>query len=484
MSKIKINFIYNSILAISQVLYPLITFPYVARILNPEGIGILSFVDSISKYFMLIGALGIPIYGIREIAKYKNSKSNLNSVFSELFLIHSIFTIITLLIYILVVFNIDKLQEYRSLLLLGITNLISNIFIVEWYFQGTENFKYITTRNIVVRFLSTILIFLFIKHASDLNKYYIIMITVPILNALINFRYVLKEVSLKFNLSLIIISIQKHIKPLLYIFISMSFISIYTILDTIILGILTDNKSIGIYSAAMKFAKIPVMFIGALSLVLMPKLSQYNDNGKSNEFIKLIEKSIRFIYFISIPIIFIIIGLSNNIIHVFVGDEYTESVFLLQVSSVLTLLLGLSNIFGFQILTTMSKDKYFTLCVGIGTISSIILNLICIPFFRIYGALFANIVSELLVTFLTYYYAKKFIKFNPNLKYFIRLILISFPILLVIILVKKFIYLDLIIISISFLLIFIYYYLVNYFIFKDEILFDFNNFLKKTYGRI
>ena len=483
MSRLKKNFLYNSVLAISQILYPIITFPYVARILNPDGIGMISFVDSICKYFMLVAALGVPIYGIREVSKLKKSKDKLNTLFSELFVLHSIVSLITVLVFILIILNFEKLQSYKSLLLIGSLNIILNVFIVEWYFQGTENFKYITNRNIAIRFLSIISIFIFIKTPNDLNKYYILIMIVPVINALINFSQVYNKISIKYLVSVNEL-FQKHFKPLFYIFISMSFITIYTILDTIILGFLTNNKSVGLYSTAMKFAKIPIMFIGALSTVLLPRLSEYYESEKHVEFINLIEKSIKFVYFISIPIIFLVFGLAENIIHFFVGNDYHESANLLKFFSILTLLLGLSNIFGFQILTTLSKDKHFTLCVGLGTLSSVILNLIFIPSLNIYGATIANIFSEILVMFLTYYFAKKFVDFNSNIRYFFRLVLISLPTLAIIFFFKSFFQGDFLIIIVSSIFIFLYYFLIHTFILKDDIMQNINLFLKKKYERL
>jgi O-antigen/teichoic acid export membrane protein len=482
--KLKKNFFYNSILAISQVLFPLITFPYVARILNPEGIGILTFVDSIGKYFILVAALGIPIYGIREIAKVKNSKGKLNQLFSELFLIHLVTTIVVTILYLLLIFSIEKLVAYKLFFIVIIPSILSNVFLIEWYFQGIEKFKYITTRTLIVRFLSTALIFIFINDSDDLLKYFIIVTILPLLNAVINFGFALKEISLNFVFNYKL-TIKKHAKPLFFIFISMSFITVYSLLDTIILGFLSDNKSVGIYATAVKFSKIPIVFIGASSMVLVPRLSELSEVGNDFEFKKLIEKSIKYIYFISVPLLFITIGLSENIIIAFVGSDYNESIILLQFSSILTLLIGLSNIFGFQILTTLSQDKYFTLGVAIGTVSSLLLNFILVPYFDIYGALFTNIFSEILVTIVLYKFALKFRIFSINARYFFRLLFFSTPILLIIYLVKIEVDNNYLIIVFTSCLSLIYYFLVQLILFKDEILLDLILFLKNIiYGRI
>lgn len=479
MANLKKNFFYNSILAVSQVLYPLISFPYVARVLNPEGIGILSFVDSFCRYFMLIAALGIPIYGIREIAKVKKSKNGVSKLFSELLLIHIISTILISLVFGILVFNIEKLRIHKELYFVGIVGVISNVFIVEWYFQGIEKFKFITTRNLFIRLFSTLLIFICVKESTDLIKYYVIMTSVSVLNAVVNFTYAAKELKIHFIFDIKNI-LKKHFKPLLYIFVSLAFISIYTLLDIIILGLLSDNRAVGIYSTAMKIAKIPIIFISALSTVLLPKLSEYSLDENRLVFIGLINKSIKIIYFFSIPVMILIIGLADNIINIFVGYEYFESYYLLQFFSVLSLLLGISNICGFQILTTLSKDKYFTYCVGIGMITSILLNFLLIPRMNFYGAAIANILSEVIVTYLTYFFAKKIVDINLNFLYFIKQIFVSIPLILLIILSKYFISSDLfIIVSVSSLSL-LYFAIIQFYLLRDEIVVNLNVFLKRV----
>lgn len=471
LSKTKINFLYNFLHAISQVLFPIILFPYVARVLTPEGLGIFSFVESVNKYFVLFAALGIPIYGIRQISKVKKCKESQGRVFSELLTVHILFSAIVIIIYLFLVYSIDKLYVYRPFFWLGISTILANIFSVEWYFQGVEDFKFITIINIFLRLLSILLIFIFVNSPEDLYNYFYILFLTPILSSVINFGYAFQRLKISFDFNFVEL-FKTHLKPLFYIFISLSLITIYTLLDNVILGFLTDNRSVGIYSTALKFAKIPIVFIGVLSTVMLPKLTNLVSNGDDLEFRKVINKSISMVYFISIPILFTLIGLSHNIIFAFVGRDYVDSIILMRFFSVSTLLIGLSNLFGFQILTSLSKDKYFTLSVGIGTISSLTINILTIPYFNIYGALFANLFSEVLVTFVTYRLAKRFVDIKLNLIYFLKLFAICSPIIPLIFVLNIFVMNDFLVIILSFITIAIYYSLINFFFLKDELIVD------------
>ena len=167
MSKIKKNLFYNILLSISQVIFPLITFSYAARVINPDGIGLVAFVESICRYAMLIAALGVPIYGIKEVGKYKDDKVKLSELCSELISIHFITTIFIILVYTLMIFTLDKFHQDLSFYILGIFMILSNVFVIEWYFQGIGDFKYITGRTVIIRTLTTISVFFLVTNSQD-----------------------------------------------------------------------------------------------------------------------------------------------------------------------------------------------------------------------------------------------------------------------------------------------------------------------------
>jgi O-antigen/teichoic acid export membrane protein len=426
MTQIKKNFFYNIILSVTQVLFPLITFSYVARVITPIGIGTVSLVESVCRYAMLISALGIPVYGVREVAKIKGDKILLSKLCSELLLIHFFATVLISIVYVVIITCSEKLYFNLNYYLLGLLLIFSNVFVLEWYFQGIGDFKFITLRTLIVRILSTISVFFLVTKTSESFNFFLLIVLTNVINGIVNYWYVSKELS--FNYFINYNQLKKHLLPLFFIFSTTVSISIYVLLDTIMLGFLADEKAVGYYSMALKISKVPMLFVGALGLVLIPQLSfsfHKNDTGK---FKMLINKSINFVITFSFPVIFFVLGVSNELILVFAGKQFLEASTTLKILSGVVLLIGFSNIFGLQILTPMGKDKYLTLSVLLGTITSLSLNFILIPLFKENGAATTNIIAETVVTIASLYFANKFIKLEIDYLFIIRSFLYSIPI--------------------------------------------------------
>ncbi len=477
MSSIKQNFFFNAILSLSQVIFPLITFPYVARVILPTGIGEVTFVESICRYIILFSALGIPIYGVREISKVKNEKDKLNKLFTELIIIHFIITILISSIFTASIYFIPLLYEDVEFYFLGLFLILSNVFIIEWYFQGIGQFKFITIRNLIVKSILTIFVFVIVKDKNDVVTYFFLIVTTSIINAVVNFIHALRTVEIVFPIN--IIELKKHFKPLFYIFSSIAFISIYTLLDTIMLGFMTNDRIVGLYSTGLKVSRIPMMFIGALGVVLIPKLSEYFHQNRLEDFIFLINKSINFVITFSFPILFLTFSLSDSIVVSFAGPSFIEAGSVLKILSVLSLLVGLSNIFGLQILTPMGKDKYLTYSVLIGMIISLLLNLFLIPVYKEKGAAISNIIAETSVTIATIFFANKFIKLIIDWKFVFKTIIFSIPFLFIPNFVSKYLSNNVFIIFLTFVLSGIYFLSIQLFVVKNQLFIDIKNKLIK-----
>ena len=426
MSSIKRNFFYNIILSVTQVLFPLITFSYVARVISPVGIGTVSFVESICRYAILIAALGIPVYGVREVAKLKEDKVELSKLCSELLTIHFVATFLISIIYMITVFSTEKLNHNFNYYLLGLLMVFSNIFIMEWYFQGIGDFKYITLRTLIVRILTTISVFFLVTNANQSFNFFLLTVLTNVINAIVNFWYAKK--SLKFSLIFNFERLKKHILPLFFIFSTTLSISIYLLLDSIMLGFLSDEKAVGFYSMALKISKVPMIFIGALGLVLVPQLSLSFHQNDVEKFKELIIKSLNFVITFSFPVIFFVFGISGELIYAFAGEQFLGATITLKILSVVVLLIGLSNVFGLQILTPMGKDRHLTFSVLLGTIVSLSLNFVLIPLYQERGAAISNVVTELVVTGATLYFASKFIKLDFDYLFVLKSFLFSIPI--------------------------------------------------------
>lgn len=410
---LKKNLLYNILLSVSSIVFPIITFPYVSRVLGPEGTGLANFAFSFCQYFVLISALGINIYGVREIARVKENDKERSKVFIELFLIRLFTTLFVLLIYFIIIFSFSKFSDRLTLYLFGGVYIMLNIFSIEWFFTGLEKFKYITTRSIFIQIVSIGALFLFVKDKSDVVPYFLITVFTLSLNCLVNINYSLKYVDFKNAFKLL--NLKRHLRPLLIIFGSTLAISIYVLMDTILLGLLSTEKAVGYYSAALKLNKLSLTIITSLGVVLIPRLSNAVAKNNHKEIEKLIDQSFNFVYTLGAPIMVGIFVLAPELTLVFSGEEFLSSVVAMRILCPITLLIGLSNIFGIQILTPLSKDRQLLFSVLCGTIISLVLNIILIPFLMENGAAITNLVAEFVVTVLTLYFAKKYLKFKLNL---------------------------------------------------------------------
>ncbi len=479
MSSIKQNFIFNALLSLSQVVFPLITFPYVARVILPTGVGEVTFVESICRYVILFSALGIPIYGVREIAKVKNDKDKLNKLFTELIIIHFTITIFISSLFVISIYFIPLLKNNFEFYILGLFLILSNVFVIEWYFQGIGQFKFITIRNLIVKTILTILVFIVVKDKTDVITYFSLIVITSILNAVVNFVYALRTIKLDFSINLN--DLKRHFKPLFYIFSSIAFISIYTLLDTIILGFMTDETTVGLYSTGLKVSRISVLFIGALGVVLIPKLSEHFHNGRLDDFTSLISKSFKFVITFSIPIVFLLLSLSDFIIVSFAGSYFIEAGSVLKILSLLSLLIGLSNLFGLQILTTMGKDRYLAISGLIGMVISLGLNIILIPYYKEKGAAFSNIIAETCVTVATIFFATKYIKLVIDWRFLFKTVITAIPLFFIPIFISQYVKNILLFMLVTTVLCAIYYIPIQLFIVKNELFIDLKNKIFKKY---
>ncbi len=411
------------------------------------------------------------------MAKVKDDANKSNKLFTELILIHFALTIILSLFFVFAIYRIPLLNDNKEFYFVGLFLIVSNVFLIEWYFQGIGEFKFITIRNLIVKTGLILLVFLVVKEKEDVLIYFFIIVLTSILNAIINFVYALRFVS--FDLTIKLRDLRRHFLPLFYIFSSIAFVSIYTLSDTIILGFMTDERTVGLYSTGLKISRVPMLFIGALGVVMVPKLSEHFHSDRSSDFINLINKSFKFVITFSIPALFILVSLSETIVISIAGDDFFESGGVVKILSLLSLLIGLSNIFGLQILTPMGKDKYLTFAALFGMLVSLGFNLLLIPIYKEKGAAYSNVFAETSVTIATMYFANKFIKLNIDWKFILKTILSAIPLLLIPSAVTRFVEGNLSILITSCVVSCIYYLPVQLFVVRNELLVEIKNNLLK-----
>ncbi len=411
MADFKKNYIYNILLTLTNILFPIVTFPYVSRILGPQGIGTVQFVVSFAQYFALFAGLGIPIYGVREIAKYKNDKQLVSRTFSELIIIYFLTSLILSAIYLVVIFNFDHFAADRRLYLYAISLILFGFSSIDWLYSGLEEFKLISLRSVAVKIISVISVFLFINSSAD----YVIFLYISIFSVLANNIFNLLFLSGKASLKISGSNLKKHLKPLLYIFSTTVATSMYTVLDTVLLGLLSSEKAVGYYTAAVKLTKISLPFITSTGAVTLPALAK-GFHEKDESIYPTLQKIFDFIIFFSVPISVGSFLMAGDFIVAFSGTDFLPALIPMQIMSVLPVLIGLGFFYGFQVLVPASKDKELLYSVLIGMVLGVSVNIVLVPLFGASGGALANALTELIVTSAYIYFVRRDELFKPNLK--------------------------------------------------------------------
>lgn len=431
---VKKNVAYNVMLNVTKILFPFITAPYASRVLGVENIGIVSFASTYTSYFVLFAMLGIPTYGMRAIAKCKDAVSR-KKIFTELFSIVTICTLLVTSIYIASIYMIPSLYEQRSYLLLMGISLYLTPLNIDWYFSGKENFKLIAVRTIIIKILMVGSLFIFVQDRDDLVAYILLHVGVLTLNHIWNWFYLFKnEIS---GLNFRGLNLRIHIKPTLLLFASIIAISVYTMLDTIMLGFMSSFEEVGYYSSAMKLCKIAKTFVTASSAVVFVKVAMLNEQNNFSEIKRVLEKSFAFMWTFAIPVTIGLIIIAPRFVPFFYGSEFTQATLPVQILSLLVIIIGLNNIYGPQILQSTGCDKQFIMAVIFGTVSNIGLNLFLIPKFGAIGASAASIIAEIIVTISVLYFSLKVVRLSYNMKKILQPIVSSIPFVAVYMILNK-----------------------------------------------
>lgn len=435
MGTIKKNFLYNLLLTISNILFPVITFPYASRVLGPEGIGKVQFVTNFAAYFVLLAALGIPAYGIREVVRHRADPVDLRRIVTELITINFVTSLLMFIIYASVVIIVPSLYTDRNFYIVAVFMLLLSCCNVDWLFSGLEAFRFIAIRSLIVRGICLLLLFFMVKQRSDDIYYLGISVAGIVLNNLWNLwtaRQYLDFSTVK------LINLKRHYKPLLLIFSTIAAISVYTILDTIILGFLVDYQAVGYYTAASRIIKITIPVVTALGTVMIPQIANAFKDNNLDQVRELAKHSFDFVIVIGVPVTVGLIALAPELIILFSGREFRESILPMQLFAPVILVIGFSNIWAVQILMPASKDSYVTISVFLGLIASLILNFSLIPHFHYIGATIANLLSETIVMIGLIYFSQKVIKINFDFKLTFQTLAVSILFLPAVYLIRKF----------------------------------------------
>lgn len=431
---IKKNFIYSFSLNIINIIFPLITAPYVSRILGAENLGKYNFSLSFSSWFLIFATFGTTTYGIREIAKVRDNKKLLNKTFSEIFLINFLSTLISLVIYIVIIFLNSKTNTEIRLFLVSAISIFMNLFCIDWLYMGLEDFKIITLRSLLIKLICLVSIFIFVRQKNDYIIYALISVLAFGFANILNFIYSKKFVALKFKN----INLKKHIKILLVFFYSSIVVSMYTVFDQVCLGFLSTDKDVAFFSRSRQIYSIALSITLSISTVLLPKLTYLYKNDMEN-YKRLLKKSINYIYIFSVPSVLGLMILSKDLMWFFGGKEFESAYMSLIILSILIFTVSLGTWQYNQLFLPLSKEKVGLKGQVIMALVSILGNITLIPKYGYIGASFSLIVAEITGTTYGVYYAKKEIS-KVKIKYItkplVKYILVSIIMTLVILIFK------------------------------------------------
>ncbi|MCI9573141.1 MAG: flippase [Lachnospiraceae bacterium] len=393
------NFIMNAILTMSSFIFPLITFPYVSRILLPTGTGKVSFATSLISYFSIFAQMGIPTYGIRACAKVRDDKEALTRTVHELFAINLIMSCVSYMLLAVALLAVPRLKGDQVLYVIVSFTIILTSIGMEWLYKALELYTYIAIRSIIFKFLALVAMLLFVHEQEDYVIYGGITILASSASNIFNFINVHKYISLKpvgnYNL-------KRHLKAVGVFFAMACATTIYTHLDTIMLGFMATDEDVGYYHAAVRIKTILVSIVTSLGTVLLPRVSYYLEHGKMEEFRRITKKALNFVFLFAAPMMLYFILYAREGIYLFSGTAYTESIIPMQIIMPTLLLIGITNVLGIQILVPMGREKSVLYSEIAGAVVDVAINAILIPRYTSVGAAIGTLIAESVVFIIQY----------------------------------------------------------------------------------
>ena len=407
MHSVKFNFIMNFIMSASSIVFPLITFPYISRVLMATGNGKVATASAVITYFNMFASLGIPTYGIRACAKVRDNKEKLSKTVQELLIINSVTMLLTLLVFIGTLIWVPEFAAEKELYIINGIGMVLNMFAITWLYNALEQYAYITVVNMIVKVVSLVLMFLFVKEPKDYVLYGAVTVFASSASYVFNFVYATKFITLKKSGPY---DFRVHMKPIFRFFAMSAATSVYTNLDVVMLQFMQGNTEVGYYNAAIKVKTILVTLITSLGTVLLPRLSYYVKKEKIHDFYRTISKVVNFVVIAGLPVTIYFMLFAGESIQFLAGKGYEGAVAPMVILMPTVLLIGLSNITGIQILTPQNLEQKVLNSILGGAVVDFLLNLLLIPKMASQGAALATMIAEVVVLIVQCLYLRDMIK--------------------------------------------------------------------------
>lgn len=397
------NFIMNFLLTASSFLFPLITFPYVSRVLQATAMGRVSFVASVANYFLMVASLGIPTYAIRACAQVRDDRKQLSKVAQEILIINLIATALVMVTYGVMIVTVPRFRSDTTLFLINGVQIILNAIGVNWLYQALEQYDYITVRSVIFKVVSVALMFWLVKSESDYVIYGAITVFAAaganVLSLLRMWRYVDFKKEGKYEF-------RRHLKPIFVLFAQNAAVSVYTNLDIVMLGFIKGDYEVGLYSVAVKIKAVLLSLVTSLGNVLLPRMSYYAKSNDVEKFQSTAVMALNFTMLLSVPLSLFFVMYADDSILLLAGAGYVGAVLATQLLTVAVVPNGLTGVLGVQVLTAQGREKCVLYSVIGGAVIDFALNLVLIPKYGVTGAALATMIAELGVLAIQIFYTR------------------------------------------------------------------------------
>lgn len=411
MSSIKNNVVLNYINTLASIVFPLITFPYAARILLPEGIGLVNFQNSIISYITLLSSLGIPLYAVREVARVRDNIEERNRVTMEITLLSLLLAVGGYIIVFAVGELVPQINAHLTLFYILSLSILFTAIGVNWFYTAIEDFKFITIRGLIIRCLFVVALFVFVKSKSDLLIYGIVTVGSTVGNNAINFVHLRKYINI-FHVEWHKLNVFRHFKPALRIFVLNLSISIYTSLNPVMLGFLSDNVQVGYFTAGSKISHVILSVVTSMATVLLPRVSNLIKVNQKEEFNILITKVYHYYMALAIPFTVGLLVLSAPLTLLLFGKSFYAATYVVAITAPIVIFISITNLIGIQVLYPYGKENYVTYSTIGGAIINLILDIPLILLYGATGAAISTVLAEFTVLIIQIRLGRGYIPFH------------------------------------------------------------------------
>lgn len=434
------KFIANYFLSVSNtimgLILPIITFPYISRVLGPDKIGLINFVISYGYYFMHIASFGISSYAVREIARIRDDREIVRQVGNEIFNINILFSILSGILYLAIVIIVPRFRENFVLFALYSLTIFTNFLLLDWIFQAYDDYVFTTIRSLAVRILSIVLVFIFVRKESDFVSYMMIITFSEMGSRFSNYFYA-KRKYVEFSISCRFLNFARHIKSLFTLFSFRLVNGISANLDKIMLGLFMTYYEVGIYSTGIKFVFLVIPLIETVGLVLFPKITISAKNS-STLYLENLKLNYKIILLLGIPMSIGMFLVSPELMLLFAGEKFAPSIIVSRIMAICILLVPTGDLFGSKTLLVFNKDSWLLITSAIVAICNVLFNFIGIPLFGIAGACIASVLCYFIAVLIRFVFTTKIIKFNLFIPEFFKYSLFSIPFIILYFSLKRF----------------------------------------------